>query len=246
MSKLVALDPGHGGYDSGAVDGTGPGDPHRSVEKHLNMELVPLVADILRSCDVITGLTRQGDVFVSISERARRANVAGADYFVSVHFNAGGGKGMEILYTSTAGRALAHDIYKHLAPVTPWRDRGLKHRDDLGVLNRTAMPAVLVEVDFIDNDEAEALIHSEGQMQAIAEGIARGICEHVGAEYKPQPGETSPPDEPVQHYGICMFVGRTAYSAENARLHREGIVHRHQLMTKDKYDIQAEKFIPLK
>ncbi len=57
-------------------------------------------------------------------------------------------------------------------------DQGVNERTDLVVLNRTDMPAVLVEVGFINTDADNALFDLE--FEAIAEAIAYGILESLG------------------------------------------------------------------
>lgn len=77
--KLV-IDAGHGGYDSGAV-GNG------LVEKNLTLQIARRVRDILTVNYPITiKMTRDSDVFVSLSERANIANAFSANYFISFHF----------------------------------------------------------------------------------------------------------------------------------------------------------------
>ncbi len=81
--KLVMLDPGHGGSNTGArsvVDGV--------YEKHLTMLLARQVAARLEARGVAVVLAREVDEYVSLRERVERANRAGADLFVSIHCNA--------------------------------------------------------------------------------------------------------------------------------------------------------------
>jgi N-acetylmuramoyl-L-alanine amidase len=78
----VVLDPGHGGYDSGA---TGPAGTR---EKDVTLDVAKRVAALLGRAGVEAVLTREDDRFVSLEERAARANQLGADLFVSIHCNA--------------------------------------------------------------------------------------------------------------------------------------------------------------
>jgi len=106
--KRVAIDPGHGGYDSGAVGPTG------LREKDVALDVAHRVAPLLaHELHVETLLTRDGDVFVPLEERTARANAFHADLFVSVHCNAsesGEARGVETFVLdpfSRAGRASA-------------------------------------------------------------------------------------------------------------------------------------------
>ncbi len=120
----------------------------------------------------------------------KNANSWGADVFVSIHSNAGGGHGTETLYASSGGKVLAGHVQAGLLASLPYQDRGLKHRTDLYVLNKTVMYAALAEVVFHDctkqtgyqghpPSESSFLKSASGQ-QAIAEGLASGICSYFG------------------------------------------------------------------
>lgn len=108
--KRVAIDPGHGGYDSGAVGPTG------LREKDVTLDVAHRVAPLLaHELHVETLLTRDGDVFVPLEERTARANAFHADLFVSVHCNAsenGEARGVEtfVLDPSREGRASARIV----------------------------------------------------------------------------------------------------------------------------------------
>lgn len=89
--KLV-IDAGHGGYDSGAV-GNG------LVEKNLTLQIARRVRDILTVNYPITiKMTRDSDVFVSLSERANIANAFSANYFISFHINSGGVQVLKVIF----------------------------------------------------------------------------------------------------------------------------------------------------
>jgi N-acetylmuramoyl-L-alanine amidase len=92
--KRVAIDPGHGGDDAGAVGPTG------LKEKDVTLDIAHRVAPILaHELGVETLLTRDSDVFVPLDERAARANAFHADLFVSIHCNAsenGEARGIEV------------------------------------------------------------------------------------------------------------------------------------------------------
>jgi N-acetylmuramoyl-L-alanine amidase len=81
--RVVALDPGHGGFDPGAIS------PHRIYEKNLALATA---RELARQLDATgryrTVLTRRGDTFVSLSERVRRARAHHAELFLSIHADA--------------------------------------------------------------------------------------------------------------------------------------------------------------
>ena len=120
------------------------------------------------------------------------ANSWGAVIFVSIHSNAGGGHGTETLYKSTADKILAGDVQAGLLANLPYQSRGLKYRTDLHVLNATNMTVCLPEVVFHDccvnsgwqghpPSESAFLKSSSGQ-NAIADGLAEGICDYFDAD----------------------------------------------------------------
>jgi N-acetylmuramoyl-L-alanine amidase len=122
------------------------------------------------------------------------ANSWGADIFVSIHTNAGGGHGTETLYKSNGGKTLAGAVQNGLLASLPYQDRGLKYRDDLHVLNATDMYACLTEAVFHDcatqsgpqghpPSESAFLKTGDGQ-DKIAAGIASGVCSYYGKDCK--------------------------------------------------------------
>lgn len=138
-------------------------------------------------------LRRMGfDVVVDqdFSNAPIHANSWGADVFVSVHSNAGGGQGhgTETLYKTQGGMVLAQAVQDGLLSFLPYQSRGLKHRDDLYVLNATSMYACLAEVVFHDctavsgfqghpPSESCFLVSTEGQTK-IGNGLAFGTCKY--------------------------------------------------------------------
>ena len=124
------------------------------------------------------------------------ANSWGADIFISIHSNAGGGHGTETLYTTNAGRVLSGHIQEGLLGQYNFGDRGLRERNDLHVLNNTAMPAALTEVVFHDcvrnhpPTEPEFLRSDHGQ-DLISTGLSNGVCIHYNRECNG--GEPPPP-----------------------------------------------------
>lgn len=89
-----------------------------------------------------------------LAEEVRLANASGADLFLAVHFNSGGGTGTECFTYTYNTSQLAKDICAkmsaNVANVLGLRNRGAK-TDDFYVLRETYMPAVLLEVCFVDN-----------------------------------------------------------------------------------------------
>jgi len=100
---LVMIDPGHGGYDPGTQSADG------IMEKDLALQIATRLKAALEARGIRAELTRSTDVFISLAERTRIANSAGADLFVSVHLNSSPNEdttGIEVYYlNNTTDRA---------------------------------------------------------------------------------------------------------------------------------------------
>ena len=110
-----------------------------------------------------------------------RANEWGADLFLSIHCNAFNtlAKGTEVLTypTDDEGAELGECILKQIVDSLGTFDRGIKYRTDVAVLNGTDMPAVLVEMAFIDNAEDAPLLRDK--KDDFARAIARGVTDYL-------------------------------------------------------------------
>ncbi|QDH50344.1 endolysin [Bacillus phage Karezi] len=181
MSKIIVLDAGHGGKDAGAVKG-------KLYEKDIVLKVVKLIKSYLEK--TYTGatvkLTRSSDVFLTLSERARRANDIKADVFVSVHVNAGGGTGFETYKYPTAKGLLQKSVHAATQKVLSkhnLRDRGKKSAN-LSVVRETSMEAVLTELAFIDTDSDRKLLENESFLQEMAEAHGDGIADYLNLKKK--------------------------------------------------------------
>lgn len=184
----IFIDPGHGGSDPGAV-GNG------LKEKDLVLTISRHIRDILLSeyKGVQVHMSRDSDVFLSLSERANRANNWGADYFCSVHINAGGGTGFEtFIHTSRSSKSVAHQNVVHPAIFSKMnvKDRGKKSAN-YAVLRQTNMPSILTETLFIDNANDAKLLKDSKFLKDVARGHAEGIAKAFGLK-----GGASKPSNP--------------------------------------------------
>lgn len=180
----IVLDAGHGGRDSGAV-GNG------LKEKNLTLAIVKHIGRLLSEYEgVKVHYTRTDDRFLELSERAAIANKLNADYFISIHINAGGGTGFEsYIYNgnvSQAAIAYQNDIHGEIMKaIGGVRDRG-KKRANYAVLRETKMPAILTENLFIDNANDAAKLKSEQFLLQVAHGHVQGIVKAFGLKKKAQ------------------------------------------------------------
>ncbi|HEX3015979.1 MAG TPA: N-acetylmuramoyl-L-alanine amidase [Desulfobacteria bacterium] len=171
--------PGHGGYDSGALG-------RKSLEKDLNLRFSLKFAKRMRDQGFEMLETRTTDKFVSLREIAGIANNSRVDFFQSIHCNAGGGHGFEI-YVLPGGRAekWARVLEKHLTRALGITDRGVKTNQNFYVLVNTDMPALLVELAFLDNPGEEAKLLDPYWQDNAVEAMTQAWCEIYGLAYRP-------------------------------------------------------------
>jgi N-acetylmuramoyl-L-alanine amidase len=201
---LVAIDPGHGGRDPGAVGtlaaGTQTGLPPRTTrqglpaiyEKDVNLDVARRLDGWLRARGFRTVMTRTQDLAggdvpyttqgADLRARTRTANLAGADVFVSIHQNAlsASSRGTEtyhFYYSSRAARSLAVSVHQEVVLRLGLPDRGVKTAG-FYVLKNTVMPAILVEGAFLSNPSEAALLARPEARQRLAEGIGAGLVRY--------------------------------------------------------------------
>lgn len=90
---------------------------------------------------------------------------------ISIHLNAGGGTGVEVLYTSSKGKPYAEKVSKAIANSLGLKNRGAKERDNLYVLNHTTAPAILVECCFVDSKTDKSKWNVDKCAKAIVEAV---------------------------------------------------------------------------
>ncbi len=154
---VLVLDAGHGGSDSGA-NGCG------LSEKNLTLAIVlGARAKFLKNSRFKVYYSRVSDTYPSLDARCKLANVKNADLFIAVHINSykATSRGTETLYNPQRNSStkkngltsymLASAMQAGAVSATGFPNRGLVSRTDLRVLNKTSMPACLIEYGFISN-----------------------------------------------------------------------------------------------
>jgi N-acetylmuramoyl-L-alanine amidase len=188
MVKIV-IDPGHEGVGN-ALD---PGAVANGLkEAALTLRIAKYMYDMLNEYEgVQVRLTRTGNQRLTLSQRAKMANEWGADFFISIHINAGGGTGFEsyvyngnVSSATVAYQNVIHaEIMKAIGNV---KDRG-KKRANYAVLRETCMPAILTENLFIDNPNDAAKLKSEQFLLQVAYGHVIGLEKAFGLKKKTKP-----------------------------------------------------------
>jgi len=210
---FVAIDPGHGGGDTGAVGilpaGTATGLPARVdsqgrttlQEKDVNLDIGLRLDAWLRAQGARTILTRTQDLSggdvpyttegADLRARVAIANAAGVDIFVSVHNNSlgattSGTETFHFYYSSAAARTLAQDVHAQIVAALGLPDRGVKTAG-FYVLRNTKMPAILVEGGFLSNPTEALFLADPAVRQRIAEAIGRGIAAYAAQDVAAPP-----------------------------------------------------------
>ena len=173
MSYSIMLDAGHGGRDPGAVY-------NGRREKDDTLSLTLAIGELLQERGIDVLYTRTTDIYESPYQKALEANAAGADFFLSIHRNSyptdNTVSGVESLIYNKSGLkyTMAQNINEGLEALG-FINLGVKERPGLVVLRRTQMPAVLVEVGFINSDTDNRLF--DDNFDDIALAIAEGILD---------------------------------------------------------------------
>ncbi|GAA0705147.1 hypothetical protein GCM10008904_12870 [Paraclostridium ghonii] len=203
MSKVdrdhykVFIDPGHGGSDCGAVG-------YGNYEDNLNLQVANRVKQKLEVKGIEVKMSRTGDEFLSLGDRANMANSYAPDAFVSIHQNAADAEsanGIETYYHTNKGeyQSYAQDIQVNATNETNARNRGVKSAN-FAVLRETSMPSALFESGFITNQNESANLASASYQDKLATGIANGVEKYLKENIEINGGgsTTNPPTNPEE------------------------------------------------
>ncbi|WP_339062159.1 N-acetylmuramoyl-L-alanine amidase [Tepidibacillus marianensis] len=190
MAYLVALDYGHGGSDSGA-------SANGLVEKVINRKIGYQVKDLLIYNGIqVIELAGNENTYVSLQARTNKENRSGANIIVSIHNNAGGGEGTEIIYSRVGGKGkelaekLQAEISKHHVFRKIYTRIGQNGRDYYHMIRETKAPAIITEYGFVDNINDAQRLKNSTFLEQMAKDTVRGISNFFGVAYKePQPAQ---------------------------------------------------------
>ncbi len=187
---IVMLDPGHGGYDPGAITSQGV------YEKAINLQIAQKVKEMLRPSGIEVFLTREEDIDyvgnnvkgkttrkqIDLNYRIDMAKEVKADIFVSLHVNAtasGQNSGAETFYhyKSESGKGLAELIQQELIKI-PGMNRRIAKPGDFYVIRNTSMPAVIVEVGYLSSATEQKKLQQSWYQEQLSRAIAKGIANY--------------------------------------------------------------------
>lgn len=174
-SATFILDPGHGGSDPGAC----------SLGREEAADVLDLsirVAKLIDASGSTCSLTRVTDATQSLATKVSIANSGSFTYFLSIHRNAGGGRGVETYYysglsASSTGAKLATSVQNSVIGTGLWTNRGVKTAS-FYVIKNTSMAAALVEMGFIDTASDNTIFANN--LDTHARAIANGLLAMVG------------------------------------------------------------------
>ena len=157
MSKhKLAIDVGHGGVDSGAIGG---GMQEEKVNLNVALELEKL---LLTDGHYEVMMTRRDDTYLTLSKRSRLINAFNPEIVVSIHHNAGGGFGYDVIYNSnkTASFILATDISREFDLLGQTKHRVFSRINNFGtdyysIQRLTKAPCVITEYAFMDTSDVK-------------------------------------------------------------------------------------------
>lgn len=180
--KVIAIDPGHGGSDSGAVG------PSQTQEKAVTFAVSLRVKKLLEQAGAVVFMTREDDVDVyapndtateELSARADIGNNNHVDLFISIHANSFGdptvgGTGTYYYRKTSYDSLLAQSLQTGMVRSVGLKNRGI-YAANFYVLKHTDMPSALIELAFLSNPNEERLLNSPLFDQKLAQGIVNGL-----------------------------------------------------------------------
>lgn len=201
MAVTIILDAGHGGYDAGA-------SYEDRKEKDDVLRVTLAVGQELEDEGYNVLYTRTTDRYDSPIEKARIANRSGADYFISFHRNSGTNPNtyngtQALVYEADTEAARIGDAINRELVEFGFKDLGVVERPGLVVLRRTQMPAVLMELGFINNDMDNRMF--DERFDEMVEAIVDGIEEAI------------PLESPPKRYGVQVGLFAHESNAEYLR-----------------------------
>lgn len=184
--KLIVIDPGHGGKDSGS----------RAIrngetvlnEKEVNLDIALRLNRMLQAAGANTCLTREDDTYMGLYERPEKANALGGDLYISIHNNSSDSSspnGTEVYYYCKSNEAdygidtagFAKLVQKELVETIGLKNRGAKSEPAYAVLNKTRMPAIIIEGGFLSNDTDLNMILTDEFKENYAYATAKAIIQ---------------------------------------------------------------------
>jgi N-acetylmuramoyl-L-alanine amidase len=178
--KIIVIDAGHGGKDAGALSNN-----KIYYEKDINLAIVLQLKKLLDQENIKVYYTRIADDKVFLRPRVTLANNVDCDFFISIHCNSNevtSPNGTEILYYNhmvkgISNQSLAKLFSEEIAKMVSLRCRGVieKQLDDIFILEQSKVPAILIEVGYLSNNNDLNYLSESKNIKKIARGIYNSI-----------------------------------------------------------------------
>ncbi|HJV47068.1 MAG TPA: N-acetylmuramoyl-L-alanine amidase CwlD [Bacillota bacterium] len=190
---IIAIDPGHGGFDGGAVSKNG------LVEKDVALSISLYLRDFLQQAGALVVMTREVDEDLvqegkkgqlkreDIHRRVKIINDSSADMTISIHLNAIPSPqwhGAQTFYNPVKqdNGALAYLVQDEIKSKLKNTDRLPKKKGNMYILNNVTMPSILVEVGFLSNPGEADLLSDKGYQKKMANAIYQGLLRYYSGE----------------------------------------------------------------
>lgn len=181
QSRIVVIDPGHGGGELGAAD-------NFTYEKNLNLDISKRVVTNLKNEGYQVYITRNDDRYVALLDRTDPANLLNADLFFCIHNNSVPldmtmqatyvFRGTTVLFNSTApkpAKDFAKLLLKEVSSEIESNTAPLQDRPGLAVLSSAWCPAVLMETTVESDDSDTKMMMHRINRQKIADASVRAV-----------------------------------------------------------------------
>ncbi|MBK9075743.1 MAG: N-acetylmuramoyl-L-alanine amidase [Flavobacteriales bacterium] len=190
LAQVVVVDAGHGVQPGCATNCEGRTD----TEVFTNLAVAEKLEDLLSSCGITVHLTRTNNscvTCITLGQRAAMSNSWGADRFLSIHCNAGGGTGTETFWcnnsssSNSACQSFAEEVQAQMVSHGNWVDRRCVEDNTyllfhLGVLHPTDAIGCLNEIGFVDFAADAAKLTSNSWRDDFAEAYFEALQNDLG------------------------------------------------------------------
>lgn len=185
--KLIVIDPGHGGRDPGSQgkrNGVSVLD-----EKVINLDVAEKLNQKLKAAGANTYMLREDDSYISLYERPELANGSNGDLYISIHNNSykenPNVNGTEVFYYAKSNESnygissayLAKTVQKELIAALKTSNRGAKSEPAYAVLNKTLMPAIIIEGAFLSNEANLEYMLTDDFREKYAYAVAKATIQ---------------------------------------------------------------------
>jgi len=182
-NKLVVLDAGHGGFDSGAIGVSGV------HEDELNLKVAKALESLLEKNDFSVMMTRDDDKAIAetkdadMAKRRQIISDSKSDIVVSIHMNSHTDKDTSgpiafFMPGSVEGEKLAKAIQERLNQDLDPKVKNNPHSEYFYILKSGNQPCVLVECGFISNPQEEALLKDKNYQNKLANAVYKGVMDY--------------------------------------------------------------------